>query len=104
MASSSSSGAVQRPRAISNVASAPILQTTSNTVVETSNIREGRNEAGERMINQYLLVSILGKGQHGEVHFATNTVTGEQVVCLREFLHDSRFAQCAASGDQGYEA
>lgn len=85
MASSSSSGAVQRPRTLSNVASAPVVQTAA-TVVETTNIKEQRGQDGNKMINQYVLVSVLGKGQHGEVHFATNSLTGERVVRACEVL------------------
>ncbi|EKM58652.1 uncharacterized protein PHACADRAFT_88772, partial [Phanerochaete carnosa HHB-10118-sp] len=68
---------MQRPRVISITASTPQLPTTSAIVIETGHIRETRSGEGHKMINQYEMKLLLGKGQHGEVWKSKDTLTNE---------------------------
>lgn len=85
MASATSSSApTQRPRVASITVSAPLVQTAAAAaaavVIETDHIRETRSGEGHKMVNQYEMKQLLGKGQHGEVWYSRNTITGEEVV------------------------
>ena len=52
-------------------------------MIETDHIRETRSGEGRKMVNQYEMKQLLGKGQHGEVWWSSNTLTGEDVVRAR---------------------
>lgn len=52
---------------------------TDQTIL-TSEIIKSRDEHGRLLINQYLLLSELGKGQHGRVREAIDTETNERFV------------------------
>lgn len=49
----------------------------------TETVTESRSGYGHKMLNQYELVRVLGTGQHGEVCYARNALTGVGVVRLR---------------------
>lgn len=71
---------MQRPRVTSITVSAPLVHTVGTGVIETDHIRETRSGEGHKMVNQYEMKALLGKGQHGEVWFSRNTLTDEEVV------------------------
>lgn len=85
MASSSSSsfasGSTQRANSGTSVAPPPSSpQLLRGHVVVTETVTESRSGYGHKMLNQYELVRVLGTGQHGEVCYARNALTGVGVV------------------------
>jgi hypothetical protein len=63
--------------------------TASNAVVMTS-IARHRKEHGKKMVNQYEFQQRLGRGQHGEVFIARDTVSDVTVVRLPLFSPSAR--------------
>lgn len=52
---------------------------TDQTIL-TSEVVKTRDQYGRLLVNQYLLLSELGKGQHGRVREAIDTETNERFV------------------------
>lgn len=57
--------------------SPPLALASAPAVRETHTLRLHTHASGRRMVNQYLVLSELGRGVHGRVRKATDTATGQ---------------------------
>ncbi|CAE7218780.1 unnamed protein product [Rhizoctonia solani] len=61
-------------------------------VVETHELRKGRDDAGRKFINQYEVGKEIGRGMHGKVRVGRNTQTGE-IVAIKVVERNPRKAR-----------